>query len=92
MEKVNQVLTEEIEMAVVEIIENKNLITAVQWWIDKLMERKTEKEIVSILLTEGRIYNSILGEVQSNLAQLRQSMDAAAEQGYEALKREKVQA
>lgn len=90
MEKANQVLTEEIEKAVAEIIEDKNLITAVQWWMDSLMECKTENEVGAAVLVEGKIYNSILGAVQSNLAQLQQSMDAAAEQGYEALKREKV--
>lgn len=92
MEKANQAPIFDLEFAACEIIDIKNLLTAVQWWMDKLMECKTEKDAGTFLLVEGKIYDSILGTVQANLAQLQQSMDAAAGQGYEVLKREKVQA
>lgn len=92
MEKANQAPVFDLEIAACEITDMKNLLTAVQWWMAKLMECKTEKDAGSVFLVEGKIYDSIIGAVQANLAQLQQGMDAAAEHGYEVLKREKVQA
>lgn len=88
MEKASQASVFDLEFAACEIIDIKNLLTAVQWWMDKLMECKTEKDAGTVLLVEGKIYASILGTGQANLAQLQQSIDAAAEQRYEVLKRE----
>ena len=92
MEKAHQVPTVDLETAVNEIMNVKNLITVVQWWTTKMMDCKAKEKSLYILSIEGDVYQSILGTAQELLAQLQQSMDAALEQGYEVLKREKVQA
>lgn len=57
-----------------------------------MMDCKAKEKSLYILSIEGDVYQSILGTAQELLSQLQQSMDAALEQGYEVLKREKVQA
>lgn len=77
-----------MEIAACEIIDMKNLLTAVQWWLESVISRETSNSAGIAVKIEGEVYNSILGTVQMCLMQLQQGMDAATEQGYEVLKRE----
>lgn len=53
MEKANQASVFDLEFAACEIIDIKNLLTAVQWWMDKLMECKTEKDAGTVFAGGG---------------------------------------
>lgn len=92
MEKANQAPVFDLEIAACEIKDTKNLLTAVQWWLESVISRETSNSAGIAVKIEGEVYKSILGTVQVCLMQLQQSMDAAAERGYEVLKIEEVQA
>lgn len=91
MATTNEHHTFDLDMALFEIDQAKNLITAVQWWLDGLMESQSKSEIETTVLLEGKIYDSILCAVQSNLTNLQKNANAASNQKCAIRKQEMVQ-